>query len=356
MPRLAATARSLLSALLLTCPLATHAACEDPAGRIDQQGYVPINGIAQWVTIRGERCANPVVLMVHGGPGNPITPHARAVYGEWEKEFTLVQWDQRGAGMTYARSRPSEDEALTMEQLAQDGIAVADYVTRHLDKPKLLLWGSSWGSMLGIQMAHARPALFHAYVGAVQIIEYRENEKAFYDTLLARVRAAGDLDAVARLEAIGAPPWTDPRAFGIARRIDRKVEAAVTDPAPAAWWKPAPPYDTPQYAADYEAGEDYSYIRFVGMKGDGMYSRYDLYRMGTRFALPVTFVMGQEDLLSNQAVARRYFERIAAPSKRFIVVPRAGHDPNPPMLQAQLAALRTAAAAPATTDRSAARH
>ena len=89
----------------------------------------------------------------------------------------------------------------------------------------------------------------------------------------------------------------------------------------------------------------YSYIQFVGMQGDGMYSRYDLYRMGTRFALPVVFVMGQEDLLSNEAVARRYFDRIEAPSKQFIVVPRAGHDPNPQMVQAQYGALRAAAAA-----------
>lgn len=343
MPHLATTALGLLYAALLACPSAAQAACETPASRIDEQGYVSINGIAQWVTIRGERCANPVVLMVHGGPGNPITPHARAVYGEWEKDFTLVQWDQRGAGMTWARNRPPEDEALTMEQLVADGIAVAAYITRHLGKPKLLLWGSSWGSMLGIGMAHARPALFDAYVGAAQIVEYRENTQAFHDALLARVRAAGDADAVGKLEAIGPPPWRNPRAFGIARRIDRKVEAALTDPAPAAWWKPAPPYDTAQYAADYEAGEDYSYIQFVGLQGDGMYSRHDLYRMGTRFALPVTFVMGQEDLLSSEAVARRYFARIEAPSKRFIVVPRAGHDPNPPMLQAQFDALRAAA-------------
>lgn len=246
---------ALLCSLGLTLSGAAQAACEDPGQGIDEQSFVPINGIEQWVTIKGERCANPVVLMVHGGPGNPLTPFAHKLFGAWEKEFTIVHWDQRGSGMTYSR------------------------------KP------------------------------------------------------------IAKLEALGAPPWTNPRAFGIARRIDRKVEAQVTDPAPKSWWQPAPQYTTARYEADYTAGEDYSFLHFVGYKGDGMFSRYDLYRMGTRFALPVYFVMGQEDLLPSPQVARRYFDAIEAPAKDFIVVPRAGHDPNQPMMTAQLQVLRRAAAA-----------
>lgn len=345
MQRFAALMCALMCALCLALPGAARAACEDLAKGIDEQGFVPINGIEQWVTIKGERCANPVVLMVHGGPGNPLTPFAHKLFGAWEKEFTIVHWDQRGSGMTYSRKPLPEDQPLTMEQLTADGIAVAEYVTRHLGKRKLLLWGSSWGSMLGIQMAHARPQLFDAYLGAVQVVDYKANQTAFYDGLLRAVRAAGDTDAIARLEALGAPPWTNPRAFGIARRIDRKVEAQVTDPAPKSWWQPAALYTTPRYESDYTAGEDYSFIHFVGYQGDGMFSRYDLYRMGTRFALPVYFVMGQEDLLSSPQVARRYFDAIEAPAKDFIVVPRAGHDPNEPMMAAQLQVLRRAAAA-----------
>lgn len=340
MPRIA----KLMCALLLLLPFAGRAACEDPGKPIDEQGFVPINGIEQWVTIQGERCGNPVILFVHGGPGNPITPTAQNVYGAWGKDFTLVQWDQRGAGMTYGRNPPAETEALTMEQLTADGIAVAEYVTHHLGKRKVLLWGSSWGSMLGIHMAYERPSLFDAYVGAVQVVEYKANQAALYNRLLQLAGSAKDRDAVGKLETLGAPPWTDPRAFGIARRIDRKYEALVTDPPPSWWWQAAPQYATPKYEADYTAGEDYSYVQFVGMKGDGIFSHYDLYRMGTRFALPVYFVMGQEDLLASAEVARRYFDAIEAPFKSFVVVPRAGHDPNEPMVAAQYRVLREAAA------------
>ena len=88
----------LLSAFLLSLSCTAQAAYEDPTKGIDEQRFVPINGIEQWVTIKGERCANPVLLMVHGGPGNPLTPYARNLFGAWEKAFTIVHWDQRGAG------------------------------------------------------------------------------------------------------------------------------------------------------------------------------------------------------------------------------------------------------------------
>jgi pimeloyl-ACP methyl ester carboxylesterase len=253
-----------------------------------------------------------------------------------------VQWDQRGAGRTYGRKPPAEDTPLTLEQMTADGIAVAEYLTRHLGKRKVLLWGSSWGSMLGIHMAHARPDLFEAYVGTAQIVDYRATQAAAYVRLLALARAAGDTDSAGKLAALGAPPWTNPRHFGVMRRVVRKYEALATDPAPRAWWRPAPLYATPQAEADYTGGEDYSFIHFVGMHGDGMFSRYDLYRMGTRFELPMFFVHGQEDLLGPVDIARRYVDAISAPSKTFVAVPRAGHDPNEAMLAAQYRLLRQA--------------
>jgi pimeloyl-ACP methyl ester carboxylesterase len=338
MPRLAA----LLSTLFLAVSMPLHAACGDPAQPIDEAAFVPVNGIGQWVTIKGQRCGNPVVLFVHGGPGNPLSPFAESLFGTWQREFTLVQWDQRGAGMTYGRTPPAEDTPLTLEQLTADGLAVAEYVTRHLGKRKVLLWGSSWGSMLGIHMAHARPDLFEAYVGTAQIVDYRATQAAAYARLLALARAAGDTDSAGKLEALGAPPWTNPRHFGVMRRVVRKYEALATDPAPKAWWQPAPAYATPKAEADYTGGEDYSFIHFVGRKGDGMFSRYDLYRMGTRFALPMFFVHGQEDLLGPADIARRYVDAISAPSKAFVVVPRAGHDPNEAMLAAQYRLLQRA--------------
>ena len=314
--------------------------CASPAQSVREQGYVPINGIEQWITLTGAACGNPVILFIHGGPGNALSPYADAIYAGWERHYTLVQWDQRGAGMTYAKQRPTDDVPLTVEQMRDDGIAVARYIAQHLGQQKVILMGSSWGSILGVHMAKARPDLFHAYVGTAQVVNARDNESGMYREVMALAQAAGDTTTVDKLTALGAPPWTDPRNFGILRRFDRKYEGLATDAPPKHWWQPAPFYATPQALADAEAADDYSYIQFIGLRGDGMFAKVDLPALGTRFDLPVFFIMGEADLLTSPAIARTYFDSITAPAKGFTLVKRAGHDPNQAVHDAQWTVLR----------------
>src|ERR1700744_3794239 len=191
-------AAGLAAGLLTSWPSAAGqmpAACK-PGMKISEEGFVPIGGIDQWVTIRGADCANPVVLIVHGGPGNPSTPFAEDLYGPWEKDFTLVQWDQRGSGKTFARNPDTATRPLTMALMAGDGVEVAAYATRRLGKRKLILIGGSWGSALAINMLKLKPGLFSAYQGTSQMVEYRANQTATYMRALELTRAGDDKEAV----------------------------------------------------------------------------------------------------------------------------------------------------------------
>ena len=311
-------------------------ACRASGKTVDEAGLVRIGGIQQWVVIEGQDCANPVVLIVHGGPGNPNTPFAHALFGTWTRNFTVVQWDQRGSGKTYAAHKPGESDVLTMERLTQDGVEVARYAAQRLGKRKVILMGGSWGSALAVNMAIAAPDLFHAYVGTAQLVNYQDDMSASYAHTLKLAQSSGDADAIAKLEKIGPPPWTSPRNFGILRRVTRKYEAMRTDPAPKGWFSFAPGYDTPDYQAAYEAGEDYSFLQFVGLAGDGMGPKIDLKRLGTRFAMPIYLLQGEEDLVTPPEISKAYFDGLSAPAKAFLLLPRTGHDPNPAMIDAQL--------------------
>lgn len=308
---------------------------------VDEQAFIPIGGIEQWVTIKGASRANPVVLVLHGGPGNPMTPYADAVYGAWEKDFTLVQWDQRGAGRTFARNPGSAQSRLTMARMAQDGNELAAHLARHLGKDKVILMGGSWGSALGIHMVRSRPELFHAYVGTGQLVSYRDNEAASYRQVLDLARAAGDTKTLATIEALGPPPWTNPRNFGILRRATRTYEAKTSTAAPPTWWIPSPEYATPAMQADYEGGEEYSYLEFVGLEGNGMLSKIDLPALGTRFDVPIFLIQGAQDLVTTADVAKHYFDSIEAPQKAYVLLPNTGHDPNAAMIDAQYELLKT---------------
>ncbi len=315
--------------------------CGTPGKFIEEAGLVRIGGIQQWITIGGQDCGNPVVLMVHGGPGNPNTPFSHALFGAWTADFVVVQWDQRGSGKTYAANPPGEDEALSMEQLTRDGVEVARYVTQRLGKRKVILMGGSWGSALAVNMAQAEPELFHAYVGTAQLVSYEDDMGASYARTLRLAREAGDADATTRLEALGPPPWINPRSFGVLRRVTRKYEALRTDPPPADWFRPQAGYDTPAYEAAYEAGEDYSYLQFVGLAGDGMGPRIDLRSLGTAFRMPVFLLQGEEDLVTPMDISEAYFDSLTAPTKAFIRLPRTGHDPNRIMIDGQFQVLKS---------------
>src|SRR5208337_4185039 len=175
--------------------------------RIKEETFVRIGGIDQWITIKGNDRGNPVLLFLHGGPGDALTPIADAMFAGWEKDFTLVQWDQRGAGRTYGKSGPSIEPTMTVERMAQDGIEVAQFLAEHLNKKKIIIYGGSWGSILGIYMARARPDLFYAYVGSAQLVNTRKNEAASFARVLAMARASGDQQAITALTKIGPPPW-----------------------------------------------------------------------------------------------------------------------------------------------------
>lgn len=319
-----------------------------PTQKVHEERFVSIGGMEQWVTIKGESRANPVVLFIHGGPGNTMSPYADQIYGAWEKDFTMVQWDQRGAGRTYGRNmaadRIPEDEdhlarylirhPLTLERMTEDGVELAKYLTQRLGQKKIILMGGSWGSILGVHMVKSMPELFHAYVGISQIVS-PANEAASYAKVIAMARAAGDLGTVSKLEALGTPPWVNPRNFGVLRRATRVYEAKTSTPAPKSWWVRSPHYDTPQMRADYSEGEEYSFAQFVGLKGDGMSSKVDFNKPGKDFKVPVFLIHGSEDLVAVPDVAKHYFDTLVAPRKEFVLVPATGHDLNLALIDAQ---------------------
>src|SRR5512140_1250631 len=66
---------------------------------------VAIGETRQWVLIRGEDIANPIVLFVHGGPGTSMLTLLRKNTRPLEKHFTVVNWDQRRAGKSFAAGK-----------------------------------------------------------------------------------------------------------------------------------------------------------------------------------------------------------------------------------------------------------
>ena len=175
---------------------------------IKEEAFVRIGGIEQWVSIRGQNLDNPVILVLHGGPGVSNAPFAPA-FIPWEKDFTLVEWDQHGAGRTFGRNGAEGTGPLSIDRLTQDGIELTEHLRSRLKKERVILFALSFGSVIALKMVYARPDLFAAYVGSGQFVNAADGDALGYQLTLAQARAVANSEAINALEAMGPPPWPD---------------------------------------------------------------------------------------------------------------------------------------------------
>ena len=116
-------------------------------GSIAEAGYATLGGLDQWVMIRGENVANPILVVLHGGPGFSDTTFLRYHTPEIEKGFVVVYWDQRGAGRSY---RPSlTKESMTVAQLLADLDELVETLRQRFGRDQIAILGHSWGTVLG---------------------------------------------------------------------------------------------------------------------------------------------------------------------------------------------------------------
>jgi pimeloyl-ACP methyl ester carboxylesterase len=316
----------ILKALAATATIGLAGLIPAAAQPVHEEMFVPIGDIEQWVTINGSDCANPIILFLHGGPGDAISPYPAAFAG-WEKDFTVVQWDQRGAGRSYGKSGPAIEPTMTVERMTQDGVEVAQYLIRHLHKRKVILVGGSWGSVLGALMAHDRAGLFHAYVGFAQLVNMQAAVAADYARIVELARAAGDEQASGALAAIGPPPWDSIRKWPVYRKWQRTYQAKL-ETAPRQPMTVSPAYASPEERKVWADADDFSFVHFFGMTLSGPLMSVDLAKLAPDFAIPVFMIQGAEDMTAPPGLARAYFDGIAAPRKASFEVPGTGHEPS----------------------------
>ncbi|HEY1632901.1 MAG TPA: alpha/beta hydrolase [Rhizomicrobium sp.] len=295
-------------------------AIDTPNG-VEEASFLGIGGIDQWVQIRGENRDNPVILFVHGGPGSSETPLS-SLFRPWEKYFTVVMWDQRCAGKTFARNGAESCKALSIAGAAHDGEVLASYLRRRLRTDKIAVLGHSWGTMVGLRMVKDRPDLFRAYVGTGQVVSIAQKETEIYARTMARLRAARDEAGIAALRKAGPPPYRSFRALMVERGLSARTDIPserdlMTDMIPVGAFAPGwSPWDV------YEFFQASGYAEAATFDAD---ASYDARALGPKFAMPIFIVEGAADNITPADLAKPYLDSLDAPHKEFIVIPGAGH-------------------------------
>jgi pimeloyl-ACP methyl ester carboxylesterase len=285
---------------------------------IDEGSYVSIGGIEQWVTIRGEDRSNPVLLFLHGGPGDVTNPWSFAFFAPWEKYFTVVQWDQRGAGRTLRKTGPEVASTMKVDRMTKDGIELTEYLRKYLHKDKIFVVAHSFGTILGLGMVRAKPELFYAYVGTGQVADELKNYSVAYDALLQKAQAIGNQEAIDELKRVGPPPYANGEGYGAQRKWSNRFEGSYEFLYGTIGLASVAPGVTLQDINDDFDGQILADVLVSQTRSMGPAE------LGLEFSLPMFVFEGDEDFTTPTALARQYVASMKAPRKEFVLFP-GGH-------------------------------
>ncbi len=262
----------------------------------------------------------PVLLFLHGGPGNSEMTRAHVTGPLWQRHFTVIHWDQRGAGRSYRQDL--DRESMTLDQIKNDAIELARILRDRFPGLPLLLIGHSWGSLLGIHVVADRPDLFCAYVGTGQGVHGARNLEQSLRFVLRQARKKQDQEAVEALETM--KPITPDQVgrlmeyvtrFGgaYAGRSGHDEDEALRAASPIA--------RSPEELRHEDQGFSLPLLAFEVLTAD-------LPKHFPQLELPVFFFEGVDDYVTPSALAEEYLRGLEAPVKKLVWFKKSAHTPH----------------------------
>lgn len=158
-----------------------------------------------YIRVRGQDISKPVLLYLHGGPGEANSLLLFQAYAgpELEKHFVVGYLHQRSTCM----SPKVPAKTLTIKQFVEDVHNIVLFLKKKFSKDKIFLLGHSFGGGLGILYLMEHQDNIKKFVCAGGAFSAASIEKNGYQTVMEMAKEAGDQDAIMRLEATGPPPY-----------------------------------------------------------------------------------------------------------------------------------------------------
>ncbi|MFI9343394.1 prolyl aminopeptidase [Streptomyces sp. NPDC052773] len=279
-----------------------------------------------------ENSGNPrgkPALVLHGGPGSGSLPYFRRLFDP--AAYRIVQLDQRGCG----RSTPHASAYETNMSVNTTAHVMADLelLRRHLGIERWLVWGGSWGSVLGLRYAQTHPGVVSELV-LTGIATGSNPEVALMTRGLGKIFP----EAFARFVALVPEDERDGNLAAAYNRLLESPDPRVRERAARGWtdWEtaivPAPPRSVERYEDPvFRMGFARTVTHYWGndhFLGDGNDEGVVLRDAHLLKGIPGTLVQGALDFGNLLGVSWRLHH--AWPGSELRIVDEAGHSAGAP--------------------------
>lgn len=297
-------------------------------GSLATMEWQDIGGIPQWTLLRARDISQPILIVLHGGPGAIEAEAYRAYNAELEDHFLVVHWHQRGAGWTLDRDSDGSD--INSERIYQDLEELVELMKTRFGRDKVFLAGHSWGSIIGLRYTYEHPENVAAYVGIGQVQNLKESEKLGCGFILEKAQAEQDADAVAEINKACAFVSDDTKPYDMEQMF---VQRGYLNQYGGAFHGPMGMTDM---LYDVLTKTDEGTLSVLLRMAEGSLDSAD--RMWpelmafdaaqwTEFKAPIFFALGRHDFQVNASLAADYFETLNAPCKHLEWFENSAHSP-----------------------------
>lgn len=291
--------------------------------QIYTEEYAVVAGIEHYLLHYQSKPEDPVLLFIHGGPGQTESFFAFVVEEYAQRNYNIVYYDQRGAGKTWLRNKKSKPDT---ETLKNDLLEIVLYLKKKYGKEKIGILGHSWGSVLGSMFALEHPEHTLCYIGCGQVVNIVKNEQMGYAILKDVIEKSGNKKDIRKLQKIGKYPtdYFDMKTYrkmGQIRSLQGKYGLAQDFGKTAIdLWRRSPIMGM-QDLLPFMMG------MLVNMQPMRELMSFDLREKGNCYLVPVYYVLGEKDSQTPIEISMKYFEEVQAPDKKLYLIPNAGHAP-----------------------------
>jgi pimeloyl-ACP methyl ester carboxylesterase len=310
-------------------PPITDTAGNTVPGSIASLETVDLNGVEQWILIRGRDVSKPVILFLHGGPGTAhMIWRELFITEELEENFIVVLWDQRGAGKSYSPDLSADD--MRLDNFIEDTVALTKYLQGRFNKEKIFLLGHSWGSALGFLTMMKHPEykeMYHAYITAAEAADWNRRQTMSFEWTLAQARENNHQKAIRALEALQPFDPTDQSDIDAKNRWLLQWGGFIHD---LGAFRQFMTYAKKASGPEYTKADVKKW-----MKGDRLANEtvapqivkagYNLFEDLPEVEIPLYFFVGRYDYQTPGLLTEEYYNAVKAPAKELIWFEESAH-------------------------------